>query len=110
MVLCRVSDCTLLALSPTGWGSVMSSPRRGRSGPRYLHDRDKVLVEAALVLAGGGESSADIGHLRTEAALFGFVPPYQDVLSKLGRAGDENRTRVLSLGRAVRRTRTDQGD
>ena len=41
--------------------------------PTLLHDRGKVLVEAALVLAGGGESCADIEHLRAEAALFGFV-------------------------------------
>ena len=54
-----------------GLGDGLSSaiPQR----PTLLHDRGKVLVEAALVLAGGGESCADIEHLRAEAALFGFV-------------------------------------
>jgi hypothetical protein len=39
-----------------------------------LHDRGKVLVQVALVLAGGGESCADIEHLRCEEDLFGNVP------------------------------------
>jgi hypothetical protein len=42
--------------------------------PTLRHDRGKVLVQTALVLAGGGESCADIEHLRGEEALFGFVP------------------------------------
>ena len=39
-----------------------------------LHDRGKVLVQAMLMLAGGGEACADIEHLRSQAALFGSVP------------------------------------
>ena len=39
-----------------------------------LHDRGKVLVQMALVLAGGGESCGDIEHLRTQGDLFGSVP------------------------------------
>lgn len=38
-----------------------------------LHDRGKVLVHAALMLAGGGESCADIEHLRAQVDLFGHV-------------------------------------
>jgi len=38
-----------------------------------LHDRGKVLVHAALMLAGGGESCADIEHLRAQGDLFGHV-------------------------------------
>jgi len=38
-----------------------------------LHDRGKVLVHCALMLAGGGESCADIEHLRAQADLFGHV-------------------------------------
>jgi hypothetical protein len=37
-------------------------------------------------------------------------PLYLDFLPGVCGAGDENRTRVLGLGRAVRRTRTDQRD
>jgi len=38
-----------------------------------LHDRGKVLVHSALMLAGGGESCADIEHLRAQTDLFGHV-------------------------------------
>jgi hypothetical protein len=39
-----------------------------------VHDRGKVLVQMALVLAGGGESCLDIEHLRVGDDLFGSVP------------------------------------
>lgn len=38
-----------------------------------VHDRGKVLVQAMLMLAGGGEACADIEHLRSQATLFGSV-------------------------------------
>lgn len=45
------------------------------SGERLpLHDRGKVLVQAMLMLAGGGEACADIEHLRAQERLFGSVP------------------------------------
>jgi hypothetical protein len=39
-----------------------------------VHDRGKVLTQAMLMLAGGGEACADIEHLRVQPALFGSVP------------------------------------
>ena len=45
---------------------------RGERLPR--HDRGKVLVQAMLMLAGGGEGCADIEHLRAQAELFEAVP------------------------------------
>jgi hypothetical protein len=39
-----------------------------------LHDRGKVLVQAMLMLAGGGEACTDIEHVRSQASLFGAVP------------------------------------
>jgi hypothetical protein len=38
------------------------------------HDRGKVLTQAMLMLAGGGEACADIEKLRAQAELFGSVP------------------------------------
>jgi hypothetical protein len=57
-----------------GLGAALSSriPLRGERFP--LHDRGKVLVQQMAVIAGGGESCADIEYLRSEASLFGFVP------------------------------------
>ena len=57
-----------------GLGGSLSSriPWSGSGFP--LHDRGKVLVQAALMLAGGGESCLDIEHLRIGVDLFGSVP------------------------------------
>jgi hypothetical protein len=50
------------------------SARIGFTGRRLpLHDRGKVLVQAMLMLAGGGESCSDIEHLRVEESLFDEV-------------------------------------
>jgi hypothetical protein len=56
-----------------GLGSALSDaiPVRGERLP--VHDRGKVLVHAALMLAGGGESCLDIEHLRAQEELFGPV-------------------------------------
>ena len=57
-----------------GFESALSS-RIEYSGKRTpLHDRGKVLVQMALVLAGGGESCADVEDLRVQKDLFGAVP------------------------------------
>jgi len=46
-------------------------PWAGERAP--VHDRGKVLVHAMLMLAGGGNSCADVEHLRVEDRLFGDV-------------------------------------
>ena len=47
----------------------------GWTGERApVDDRGTVLTQAMLMLAGGGESVADIEHLRTQDRLFGSVP------------------------------------
>ena len=57
-----------------GLGDALSArvPPAGERLP--LHDRGKVLVQAMLMLAGGGESCADIEALRAQERLFGAVP------------------------------------
>jgi hypothetical protein len=66
-----------------GLGATLSS-RVERQGQRLpLHDRGKVLVQLALVLAGGGESCADIEHLRVQEQLFGSVPSDSTVFRTL---------------------------
>ncbi len=54
---------------------------RGERAP--LHDRGKVLVQMALVLAGGGESCSDIEHLRAQEEMFGSVPSDSTVFRTL---------------------------
>ncbi|MBI2708093.1 MAG: transposase [Actinobacteria bacterium] len=57
-----------------GLGDSLSA-RIAVTGERLpLHDRGKVLTQAMLMLAGGGEACADIEHLRAQEDLFGWVP------------------------------------
>lgn len=57
-----------------GFGGRLSA-RVAWSGERApVHDRGTVLTQAMLMLAGGGESVADIEHMRTQDRLFGPVP------------------------------------
>jgi hypothetical protein len=45
------------------------------AAPRFrVHDRGKVMVQAMLMLAGGGEACSDIERLRAQPTLFGAVP------------------------------------
>jgi hypothetical protein len=57
-----------------GLGEALSAqvPVTGERLP--VHDRGKVLVQAMLMLAGGGVSCASIEHLRVQPGLFGPVP------------------------------------
>jgi hypothetical protein len=69
-VLARVGLHALCAFADRlGLGDSLSSfiPARGERSP--LHDRGKQMA----VIAGGGESCADIEYLRAETSLFGFV-------------------------------------
>lgn len=47
-------------------------PWAGERAP--VHDRGKVLTQAMLMLAGGGEACTDIEKLRVQDSLFGSVP------------------------------------
>jgi hypothetical protein len=56
-----------------GLGDGLSERIRPAGERLPVHDRGKVLVHAMLMLAGGGESCADIEHLRAQDRLFGPV-------------------------------------
>jgi hypothetical protein len=57
-----------------GLGDALSARIPWAGGGVPLHDRGKVLVQTALMLAGGGEACSDIEHLRLGENLFGAVP------------------------------------
>jgi hypothetical protein len=56
-----------------GLGHLLSSRITPRGERLPVHDRGKVLTQMALVIAGGGESCADVEHLRLQSDLFGHV-------------------------------------
>jgi hypothetical protein len=57
-----------------GLGDALSACLPWGGSGMAIHDRGKVLVQLALVLAGGGESCLDIKYLRSGDQLFGAVP------------------------------------
>ncbi len=57
-----------------GLGDSLSVAVGWAGGRAPVHDRGKVLVQAMLMLAGGGEACTDIEHLRAQGVLFGSVP------------------------------------
>ena len=59
-----------------------------------VHDRGKVLVHTALMLAGGGESCADIEHLRLQSDLFGSVPSDSTVFRTFHQLGPTTRAGI----------------
>ena len=83
-------------------GSLLSSkiPARGERLP--LHDRGKVLVQMALMLAGGGESCADIEHLRLQGDLFGSVPSDTTVFRTFHEIGSSTRKELSTSLALVR--------
>ncbi len=83
-----------------GLGDSISSaiPQR----PTLIHDRGKVIVQTALVLAGGGESCADIEHLRAEEALFGFVASDSTVHRAFHEISTETRAAIAAEVASVR--------
>jgi hypothetical protein len=59
-----------------------------------VHDGGKVLVQVALMLAGGGESCADIEHLRLQADGFGSVPSDSTVFRTFHQLDDKTRAEL----------------
>jgi hypothetical protein len=57
-----------------GVGDSLSGAVVPRGERLPVHDRGKVLAQAMLMFAGGGEACADIEHLRAQPDLFGAVP------------------------------------
>ncbi len=85
-----------------GLGDVLSSaiPLRGERMP--VHDRGKVLTQMALVLAGGGESCADIEHLRLQSTLFGSVSSDSTVFRAVHEIDATTRSAIASATASVR--------
>jgi hypothetical protein len=86
-----------------GLSSSLSSRIVPRGERLPVHDRGKVLTHQALVLAGGGESCADIEHLRLQSELFGHVASDSTVFRALHEL-DEATLRELALATAATRS------
>ena len=67
-----------------------------------MHDRGKVLVQAMLMLAGGGEACSDIERLRSQPSLFGEVASDSTLYRTIRSIGTEV---LAGLWEAVAQTR-----
>lgn len=79
-----------------GLGGALSGAIEWRGSGVPVHDRGKVLTQAALVLAGGGESCLDIEHLRAGPDLFGSVPSDTTVARTFADITATDRARVAA--------------
>ena len=85
-----------------GLGGLLSE-RIGWTGERApVHDRGKVLVQAMLMLAGGGEACTDIEHLRAQGVLFGSVPSDSTLHRSFHQLDAETRSGLWAAMAAVR--------
>lgn len=85
-----------------GLGDALSDAVRWQGPGVPVHDRGKVLTQAALVLAGGGDSCLDIEHLRAGPDLFGSVPSDTTVARTFTEVTAADRTRVAAAVAALR--------
>jgi hypothetical protein len=85
-----------------GLGGSLSSRIAARGERMPLHDRGKVLVQMSLVIAGGGESCADIEHLRVQEELFGSVPSDSTVFRTMHEFDAEQRSKLAEALAEVR--------
>jgi len=88
-------------------GAVLSSAIPKRSERFALHDRGKVLVQLMAVIAGGGESCADIEYLRREPSLFGFVPSDSTSSASMGHSPPHDRRRSGGASSTLRDASSD---
>jgi hypothetical protein len=85
-----------------GLGEALSGALPWAGAGMALHDRGKVLVQTALMLAGGGESCLDIEYLRNGGDLFGAVPSDTTLNRTFHEITPEKRTAIVGALADVR--------
>lgn len=94
-LLCDLAD--ELGLT-AGLSVAMASTKQRRRG----HDRGRVLVDLAVMLAGGGETISDLAVLRDQPALFGEVASLATAWRCLDAIDDATLTRIAAARAAAR--------
>jgi hypothetical protein len=85
-----------------GLGGALSGAIVPRGERLPIHDRGKVVVQTALMLAGGGESCADIEHLRLQEDLFGSVPSDTTVFRTFHEINAQTRSGIAAAMAEIR--------
>ncbi|WP_406724449.1 IS1380 family transposase [Streptomyces sp. GD-15H] len=90
----------------TGLDQAISAALAPWRKPRAVHDPGKILLDAALAVALGGDCLADIAMLRAEPAVFGPVasdPTVSRLIDTLATAGEKALTAIRTARSEVRR-------
>ncbi|WP_193515055.1 IS1380 family transposase [Streptomyces griseoloalbus] len=90
----------------TGLDQAISAALAPWRKPRAVHDPGKMLLDAALAVALGGDCLADIAMLRAEPAVFGPVasdPTVSRLIDTLATAGEKALTAIRTARSDVRR-------
>jgi len=95
-VLCDLAD--VLGLTD-GLSAAMAPTKQRRRG----HDRGRVLVDLAVMLADGGEAISDLGVLRDQPTLFGEVASVPTAWRALEAIDDTTLARIAVARAAARR-------
>ncbi|MFF0110681.1 IS1380 family transposase [Streptomyces hirsutus] len=89
----------------TGLDQAISAALAPWRKPRAVHDPGKILLDAALAVALGGDCLADIAMLRAEPAVFGPVasdPTVSRLIDTLATAGEKALTAIRTARSGVR--------
>jgi hypothetical protein len=86
----------------TGLTGALSGAVR-RRGFTPVHDRGRVLVDAAVCIADGGRVLSDLAALRDQAELFGSVASDATLWRALEEIGDAQRARIATARARIRR-------
>ena len=86
----------------TGLTGALSRALRRRGFPP-VHDRGRVLVDAAVCIADGGRVLSDLAALRDQAELFGPVASDATLWRALEEIGDAGRARIATARARTRR-------
>jgi hypothetical protein len=95
-LVCDLADGLELT---SGLSVAMAATKCRRRG----HDRGRVLVDLAVMLAGGGETISDLATLRDQPQLFGEVASLATAWRTLDAIDDPALTRIASARAAARR-------
>jgi hypothetical protein len=95
-VLCDLADVVGLT---DGLSAAMAPTKQRRRG----HDRGRVLVDLAVMLADGGEAISDLGVLRDQPTLFGEVASVPTAWRALEAIDDTTLARIAVARAAARR-------
>src|SRR3954471_11018637 len=102
-VVAHTGSVALRALADrTGLTAGVSSAL-ARRGFEAVHDRGRVLADAAVMIADGGRVLSDLAVLRNQAELFGPVASDPTLWRALDEVGPDQRERIAAARAKVRR-------